>query len=62
MKNVSSCESFFFSGKQITDAYLLKILITLNKKRTPILDVLINCISARSAPEIFFMKRDCNFL
>ena len=53
---------FFFSGKRITDAYLLKILITLNKKRIPILDVLINCISARSTLEIFFMKRDCNFL
>ena len=54
--------NLFFSGKRITGAYLLKILITLNKKRTPILDVLINWISARSAPKIFFMKRDCNFL
>ena len=36
--------------------------ITHNKKRTPLLNFLINCISARSAPQILFIKGDCTFL
>ena len=40
----------FLSFKGITYVYLLKISITHNKKRITLLDLLINCISARSAP------------
>ena len=46
----------------MTHAYLLKISITHNKKQIPFLILLINCISARSAPKILFIKGDCNFL
>ena len=40
----------FLSFKGITHAYLLKILITHNKNLIPLLNVLINWISARLAP------------
>ena len=36
--------------------------MTLNKKRNPLLNLLINCISARSAPQILSIKDECNFL
>ena len=49
----------FFEG--ITHAYLLKILITHNKKRILLLNVLINCISAKSAPQIWSIKNECSF-
>ena len=39
--------------------YLLKITITHNKKRIPLLNLLINCISARSAAQIL---SECTFL
>ena len=42
--------------------YLLKISITHNKKRIDLLNLLINCISARSAPQILSIKDDCTFL
>ena len=42
----------FLSFKEITHAYLLKILITHNKKQILWLNLLINYISTRPAPEI----------
>ena len=36
--------------------YLLKISITHNKKRIPLLNLLVNYISARSAPQIVSLK------
>ena len=36
--------------------------ITHNKNLNPLLNLLINCILARSAPQILFMKSECNFL
>ena len=57
-----------FSGfKGVIHAYLLKISITYNKKRILLLDLLINWISARSAPQILSIKgqyafRFLNFL
>ena len=42
----------FLSFKGTTHAYLLKISTTHNKNLTPLLYLLINCISARSAPQI----------
>ena len=35
--------------------------ITHNKKRVPLLSLLINCISAKSAPQIFSIKDECPF-
>ena len=46
--------------------YLLKISITHNKKRIPILNFLIHCISARyikhETPQILSIKDDCTSL
>ena len=39
--------------------YLLKITITHNKKRIPLLNLLINCIPARSTAQIL---SECTFL
>ena len=50
----------FFKG--ITQAYLLWLSITHNKNLNPVLDLLINCISAKSAPQILSIKGDCTFL
>ena len=36
--------------------------ITHNKNLNPWLNVLINCVSARSAPQIMFIKGECTFL
>ena len=36
--------------------------ITHNKKRIPLLNLLINCISAGLAPQILSMKDECTFL
>ena len=52
----------FLSFKGITHAYLLKMSITHNKKTIPLLNLLINYISARSALQILFLKGDCTFL
>ena len=41
----------FLSFKGITHAYLLKISIKHNKNLNPLLNLLINCLSARSAPQ-----------
>ena len=35
---------------------------THNKKRIPLLNLLISCISARYAPQILSMKGECTFL
>ena len=35
--------------------------ITHNKKRVPLLNLLINCISTRSAPQILSLKDECAF-
>ena len=42
--------------------YLLKISITHNQKRIHLLNFLINCTSARSAPQILFIKGEGTFL
>ena len=52
---------FFLSFKRITHAYLLKISITHSKKLLPLLNWLINRISAGSAPQILSMKNECTF-
>ena len=49
----------YFRG--ITHVYLLKILITYNKKRTPLSNLLIHCASARLAPKNLSIKHECNF-
>ena len=33
-----------------------------NKKRIPLLNLLINCTSARSAPQILSIKGECTYL
>ena len=43
-------------------AYFLKISIIHNKKRIPLLNLLINCISARSVPQILSIKVGCTSL
>ena len=52
----------FLSFKGITHAYLLKISITHNKRRIPISNLLINCISATSAQQILCIKDEYTFL
>ena len=49
----------FLSFKGITHAYLLKISITQNKKRIPLLNVLNYC---RSAPQILSINDKYTFL
>ena len=61
LKSIINC-SVFLSFQGINHAYLLKISITHNKKRIPLLSLLINCISARSAPHVLSMKGECTFL
>ena len=51
----------FLPFKGTTYAYLLKILITHNKKRIPLLNLLTNSISARLAPQILSIKDECTF-
>ena len=51
----------FLTFKAITHAYLLKISIIYNKKQIHLLNLFINCISARSAPQILSIKDACNF-
>ena len=46
----------FISFKGTTHAYLLKILLTYNEKRIRPLNLLINCISARSVPQLWSLK------
>ena len=42
--------------------YLLKISTTHNKKRIPLITLLINWISAKSAPQILSIRGECTFL
>ena len=46
----------FLSFKGITHACLLKISISQNDNLNPLLNLLINCTSVRSAPQILSMK------
>ena len=48
--------------KGTTQAYLLKISITYNKNLNPLLNLLINCISAKSAPQILSLDVEYTFL
>ena len=47
--------------KVTAHAYLLKITVKHNKNRILLLNLLINCISAKSAPQIIFIKDDHTF-
>ena len=49
----------FFKGA--THAHLWKISKTHNRKRIPLLNLLINYLSARSAPHILSIKDECTF-
>ena len=49
----------FLSYKGITQAYLL--YIANNEKQTLLLKLFINCISARSVPQIMSQKDECTF-
>ena len=51
----------FLSFKGTTQAYLLKISITHNKNVNPLLNLLINCISAKSAPQILSLNVEYTF-
>ena len=46
----------FSSFKGTAQEYLLKISITHNKNLHPLLNLLINCISAKSAPQILSLN------
>ena len=50
------------SVKETIRAYLLKISITHNKKRIPLLNLRINCMFARSASQILSKKGEYTFL
>ena len=52
----------FLSFKGITISYLLKIPVTHMTTINPLLNLLINCISSRSAPQILSIKDGCTFL
>ena len=51
----------FLSFKETTQAYLLKISITHNKNQTPLLNLLINGISAKSAAQILSLNIEYTF-
>ena len=51
----------FLSFKGKTHAYLLEISIKYNKNLNPLLNLFINCISARSAPQVLSIKVECTF-
>ena len=42
-------------------AFMLQISITQNKNRNLLLNLLINCISARSTYQVFSTKDECTF-
>ena len=52
----------FISFKEIIHVYLLKISITHNQKQIPLLNLLVNFISAKSAQQILFIKHEYTFL
>ena len=45
----------FLSFKGTTQENLLKISITHNKNLNPLLNLLIKCVSTKSAPHVFFL-------
>ena len=51
----------FLSFEGITHGYLLEISITHYKKQIPLLNLLINCISARSQLQILYLKDEYMF-
>ena len=51
----------FIYFKGTTHAYLLKISLTYNKTRILLLNLLLNCILARSTPQILSVKDECTF-
>ena len=61
MKSISNCNTFFISQKN-NPWYVLKISITHNKKRIPLLNLLINYITARSEPQILSILDEFTFL
>ena len=52
----------FLSFKGITQAYLLKISIAHNTNLMPLLNLLINCISAKWAPQILSWNDGYTFI
>ena len=52
----------FLSFNGTTQAYLLKISITHNKNLNPLLNLLNNCISAKSTPQILSLNDEYIFL
>ena len=52
----------FLSFTEITYASLLKILMAHNEQLIPLLNLLINCISARLKHQILSIKGECTFL
>ena len=52
----------FLSFKGITQAYLLKTSITHNKNLNPLLNLLYNCISAKTMPQILSLNEEYTFL
>ena len=51
----------FLSFNGTTPAYLLKISITHNKNLNPLLNLLNNCISAKSTPQILSLNHEYTF-
>ena len=52
----------FLTFKGATHVYLLKISITHNKNLDPLLNLLINCLSVKSAPQILSLNAEYTFL
>ena len=52
----------FLSLKGTIQAYFLKISITHNQNLNPLLNLLNNCISAKSTPQIISLNEECTFL
>ena len=50
------------SFKGVAQAYLLKISIIHNKNLNPLLNLLDNCISAKSTPQILSLNEEYTFL
>ena len=52
----------FLSFKGITQAYLLKMSIAHNQNLNPLSNLLNNCISAKSTPQILSLNEEYTFL
>ena len=55
-------QNTFLSFNRTTQAYLLKISIRHNKNLNALLNFFINCISAKSAPQILSLKAEYTFV